>query len=651
MLDSQYNKFLEKNAQERTIEIKNLSSSPLHHPSFLEHKDQTEQSLSALYFEKIPHKLSDFGKMLARKASGAVPGGEYAIGDTRYLIKNFGHYNGVSKDQAENDYVFGPIFQRILYDRAPSYNLVIEDDSHELRTSSKYLNISPGAHNVSGHAKVVAASVFMNDQDFDKSDNTLHIWNGVDTVLAKIDHGLAGSAFRNFENLMNLLHRGEKNFAGKVELRELIDTFKQISFITNQEIYDLVYPRLYMVNKANNNQKASSDIHKHTDLDTQFICDILAKNLQFCNQYIQNIEKLQRDLGGVSLQEIQETLGVGYAGSENPSASLLYKIVKEGGITRQMLVSADQFNIEQMVKYISNGQIAITDLPGMSKNALQSDRFTTVSEIAISHNVKIKDMPDKAWDQHVKQKDIEDLARYSQEQKVLLNTIHKKAWSIGIDKFLAISDSAAKLDISQSKIPNQAWHHSNEKLVEMYEISKKYGIELYQLSDSAWNHTAQEVDDFLEYAKNSNIKIQHIDWNPENAKDWSESINEWCDEHEVKVEDFPGGMEFSDSTNMISLMRRLRDEFQIPTKEISIDMCKALKAPKQGTEFIKNALEKCNQIGISLSNICSKKIWKIDLDKFGTVIEQFKDMIGENPETVLNDAIYEDITTVLLGEE
>ena len=190
---------------------------------------------------------------------------QYTKGKDAFYIKNFPIENMNLTFEAMgfiNEYIFGPLFKRILFSKAPHIELVTNSKIPQLSSKSlvgfnsiKQNNERPitKIKNVKRTAAVLATCLFLGDYDLNAGNvGLMPAQDGSDSyVLAKIDHGWAGSRkFTKAEIMLQdlatiVLGTGYSYFQKlTIDSKEFRETIKQIIQISDEEIEAFVSRRI-----------------------------------------------------------------------------------------------------------------------------------------------------------------------------------------------------------------------------------------------------------------------------------------------------------------------------------------------------------------------------------------------------------------------
>ncbi len=188
-----------------------------------ERRDEAESKLGALLLDKVPARERDF-EIAGQKQAGVTEG--YAArriqdGATHMVKvvpkKMSSHKQRRQQNRSDlvTEYIFGGLYERLLYDRAPKINLVEQDAANISITSKFFGNFQtlteltgrsengdinpyhPDLQRIEGFEKVIAASVFCGEADYHASNlGTVRSEDGKLTAV-KIDHGRSAKTYLN----------------------------------------------------------------------------------------------------------------------------------------------------------------------------------------------------------------------------------------------------------------------------------------------------------------------------------------------------------------------------------------------------------------------------------------------------------------------
>ena len=256
--------------------------------------------LERLYRDKINTKSSEFLDERKEKAAGVSAGyiGIRAADNSIHMIKSVSktyvktekdglyfapnrrrEYNretgeidlispkrmaNENRNDFQREYIASGLYQRILFDRAPKVNLVIDSkDSRTIALNSKFLNdftlyseFNSFDNPPQGFEKIMAASLSLGDMDFhNKNVGILITPEG--NRFARIDYGRALSTFYQsprelileFEKMFRLFKydKDEHINVKAVELRNAID---KITKVSESEIDNIIDYRVHQLEQA-----------------------------------------------------------------------------------------------------------------------------------------------------------------------------------------------------------------------------------------------------------------------------------------------------------------------------------------------------------------------------------------------------------------
>ena len=647
--EEQLDEFFRELQKARVLEFEKEPSD-----EFQQNKMRVKGEIEALLFEKVPHKLSEFGEKVARKAVGITPGGIYKINTAQYLLKqcdipmltcDIPMFTDEDFCQAQKDYIFGPIYQRVLYDRAPFYNFVAGDNGVSY-VSSKYLNLShTPASFPAGFAKVLAAWLFINETDIN-CGNILSINNGYGPVWAKIDHGRSGYDYPDFNAFIESLCSGKEIFKNVAKLEELIETFKQIILISDEEIYGMIYPRLYLLIKAGlskveNSPQKNQNICDKSHAETKAICNILNKNKEFCKQYVDIVTQFANK-HNVSLQDIEDILGLVClaVNSSHQDIDTLFLEAKQGRVAPQL--GADQRDLcwkemkmvqdiqDRLARQNEKDKQEIIDAVRMGQSQQAYDVLSRIMEQDLttpniffgeykcnidriiqyiaSETITVADVENWYSKSLLQLDGFGDVLNIVIQYNYKLSDLPRAALRHGgtSDNIVNILKDAYAHSIPLSAIHPKAWKYGIDKFLELTNLSKKHNVDLFKCLN-IWECEAN-ISEVIDLALGRGMRIQNIWWN----------------EAEEML------------YNAKSILHRA---FNVPIKEINVAMCNA------DISFIEKISQKCKEIIVPFSALKSGKLWQscVDENEFTQILEKFHDMTLGNADAVLDDQMYDSI--------
>lgn len=170
------------------------------------------------------------------------------------------------------EYISGILFKRILYDRVPIINIHASDNAKGVLTSKYLENFSPlndilrehGEGDVisaEGIEKILVAGILLGEIDYNGGNlgimESLNDQGQPTSILAKVDHGNALTSFSSTpqmalkDSMLNLEYYIKHGWI-QIDLHSLKVAAMQMSFLSDEEIENLIENRIDILTKSKN---------------------------------------------------------------------------------------------------------------------------------------------------------------------------------------------------------------------------------------------------------------------------------------------------------------------------------------------------------------------------------------------------------------
>jgi hypothetical protein len=170
------------------------------------------------------------------------------------------------------EYISGILFKRVLYDRVPLINIQTSDNAKGVLTSKYLESFTPLSEVLRGRdkgdiipaegiEKILVAGILLGEIDFNAGNlgvmKSLNDQGQPTTIFAKVDHGYALTSFSSTpqkaleDSILNMIAYINNGWI-QIDLHSLKVAAMQMSFLSDEEIENLIENRIAILKKSKN---------------------------------------------------------------------------------------------------------------------------------------------------------------------------------------------------------------------------------------------------------------------------------------------------------------------------------------------------------------------------------------------------------------